>query len=290
MKTKRGFTLIELLVVIAIIALLMSILMPALAQVRKQARDMSCQMNLKQWGSVFGMWLTDHENNYMQGKAANIPDKWFFALAPYYSCTPQKCEGGIPTPRQYKLRFCPSAMRFPSTAPLHPEGAVQPFAAWETNCAVTAGQLYSLYYWDGSYGANGWIYDEANTIVAGRIGNWKTSNVKNTEEIPVLADSAMFGGRPEASPTVESDKPPLFPNDLGNAGARGSFMKQFCINRHNGYINMLFMDNSVRAVGLKELWTFRWHRSYKVDNLMTKTGNDGEPAVWPGWMRKFKDY
>jgi prepilin-type N-terminal cleavage/methylation domain-containing protein len=47
-KFPSAFTLVELLVAIAIIALLMSILMPALAKVRKQAKTVLCQANLRQ--------------------------------------------------------------------------------------------------------------------------------------------------------------------------------------------------------------------------------------------------
>lgn len=61
---KRGFTLIELLVVIAIIALLMSVLMPALSAVKEQAREITCRANLRQYGLAQNIYLDEYDGRY----------------------------------------------------------------------------------------------------------------------------------------------------------------------------------------------------------------------------------
>ena len=64
-KNKRtGFTLIELLVVIAIIAILMGILMPTLQLVKKQAQEMICRANLRQYGIAQVVYLDENDNRY----------------------------------------------------------------------------------------------------------------------------------------------------------------------------------------------------------------------------------
>ena len=64
MKRRKGFTLVELLVVIAIIALLVSILMPALGRARELAKRVQCASQLRGLGTAMAMYHNDYHEMY----------------------------------------------------------------------------------------------------------------------------------------------------------------------------------------------------------------------------------
>ena len=148
------------------------------------------------------------------------------------------------------------------------EGGRVPFGAWRTSFGDA-----------GSYGANGYIINSPAELdyQLGRPTkyNWRTNLVKGAANIPLFLDALWVDGWPE-----HFDDPQTFEewwqDEMGS-----NEMRRFCGNRHNGFVNCVFFDFTVRRVGLKELWRLKWNRAYNVNV---------DPPDWPPWMKEFKDY
>lgn len=269
MRGRRAFTLIELLVVIAIIALLMAVLMPALARARKQARTVTCRALLKQWGPIWFMYCNDNNGNFSSGNITNVDwrrGEWVIVLRSMYET-------------KSDILRCPMATkRLPGK-----EEHGGPFNTY----AMGADKLSNLQE-EASFGQNNWLFNPPSsvTVIQGRPSNWhwRNMNVRGAGQIPVFANTMWRGGGPYTS--GERGDPPQYNGHWAGANAE---MKHFCIDRHNGFVNHLFLDWTVRPVGIKELWTLQWHREFIVQGPWTRAGGV-QSAEWPEWMRKFKDY
>ena len=104
MKKLAAFTLIELLVVIAIIALLLSILAPALKTVKKRAQSVVCRSNLKQVGLAANLYAQNWASYVPRGAgwAASGDIIWFIAFMPYLGHENDPCDY-----RDIKIYRCP---------------------------------------------------------------------------------------------------------------------------------------------------------------------------------------
>jgi prepilin-type N-terminal cleavage/methylation domain-containing protein len=271
MRRSNGFTLIELLVVIAIIALLLSIVMPSLKRVKENARAVICLTNHHQWALAFEAYLQENNNKFM-GEWVSIAesngghDIWVEALAPYYGDNED-------------ILLCPSATK------TYAEGRMSPYKAWEFSETSPYGGVAGK---RGSYMINWWItnpYKYASGRYIDDPRSWKTNLVRvSKNKIPVLgAGGAVWRSFPDVT-----DRLPRFDGDE-TWGADCS-MARFSLNRHEkGYTHILFMDWSARKVGLKELWTLKWHRNFDTANHYTLAGGMTLDE-WPEWMRYFKDF
>jgi prepilin-type N-terminal cleavage/methylation domain-containing protein len=102
---------------------------------------------------------------------------------------------------------------------------------------------------------------------------WRRRDVKGAAEIPMFVDDRSWDTRPH-----HTDQPPQFEGQHDDWPTNA--MKMICLLRHNGFVNGAFVDFSSRRIGLRKLWTLKWHQQFDTRRHYTRAGGV-QADDWP---------
>lgn len=210
---RRAFTLIELLVVIAIIAILASLLLPALAKSKFQTLVTNCASNFKQWSAVANFYANDFKS-YLPGFGCG-PDFGGWGWDANTNMIPALVPYGLTVP----MWFCPvrpADMAGASKELGHPLASIGDLEKYLDNSAYTGEDKLWHNYWVkrvGGQGADGFYpnFDGANAAYdksdAGIYGwPYKTTD-KCIARVPFISDLLYSSNAivPPANPILSAN-------------------------------------------------------------------------------------
>jgi len=266
----QAFTLIELLVVIAIIAILAALLLPSLKRARTSAMSAHCKSNNHQWTVVMSLYFEDI-GGYTDADVSLSKRFWPMGQQDYITSD--------------SILLCPEAGKEkPDGYGNGPQHRGTTDWAWDIR---NTGMSDLPNRFVGSFAKNAWVahINSGSWYGADSERNyWHTTiDVDRPDIVPLIVDSAWFHPLP-----LHSDQPPPTRDDM-DIRSFGNNMWLIAMDRHLEGVNVGFFDGSAHSVGLKGLWTLKWHPLWNLENRWTKAGG-ATAGAWPAWMRQMTEY